>query len=354
MAFSKRVKAVDDGEISTSHLDPDITAVFDGDELIYGVGFACEERLVQAQNLSEPDGKALFKNKTQMVKFLSGIVDKKDIPNVFSIENIVKAEPLANALSTVKRTINNVRNKLKAGNYEIYIGGKGNFRDELPLPSKYKDRDNTHKPLLFQEIKDYLINYHDAVIVDGREADDVITSRMYDGFKSKQKIVGVTQDKDATQASGWLYNAKEPKTPEVFIKGLGELYMKNGDVKGWGRKFLYAQCLVGDGVDTYNPRDLVCLVKGNTPSFGHKTCFNLLNPCKTDKECLQIIVNKYKEWFGEDTFTYTDIHGNENTKDWVGAFQMYVDCAYMQRWEGDRLDVMKLLNKVGVDYESVT
>ena len=334
-------------------LDPTITAVFDGDELIYGIGFACEERLHQATNPLNKEGIAHFKNKTTMDKFLQGI----ELPEGFEFEvaTVQKAEPVANALATMKRSINKVRNTLKAANYEVYIGGENNFRDKLPLPKKYKDRDGTIKPLLFPELKEYLLKYHDAQLVVGREADDAITSRMYDGFKSKTKVVGVTQDKDARMASGWLINAKKPNIPEEYIEGLGEVHLdvnakgKEGKLKGTSRKFFYAQCLLGDSTDTYDPRDLVKHLTGKSPRYGDKSCFKLLNPCNTDKECLQLIADTYKGWFGEEEFKYKDWHGNMNTMDWKGALQMYADCAWMQRWEGDQLDIIKVMTKLGVE-----
>lgn len=334
-----------------SNYDPDTIAVFDGDELVYGIGFSCEERLHQATNPLDEKGVAHFKNKTTMQKFLTGITLPEGFE--FKVEDIQKPEPLANALNTVKNSIQKVCNTLKAGSYEVYLGGKDNFRDTLPLPKKYKDRENLLKPKHYSEIIEYLSNHHDAIFVNGREADDAITSRMYDGYKGKKKIVAVSRDKDARMASGWLLNATIKDSKPEYIEGLGEVHMsKHNEVKGTSRKFFYAQCLVGDGVDTYNPRDLVELVKGERPAFGAKACFNLLDPCTTDKECLQVIVDKYREWFGDEEFTYTDIHGNSNTMDWTGALQLYVDCAWMQRWEGDQLDIMKVIKNRGVSYES--
>lgn len=342
-----------------SELDRDTIAVIDGDEFIYGVGFACEERVVQARqkgkevNKDKPEeGVATFKNKTQMFKFFDGILDKDKVEELFEYETTRKAEPVANALSTMKRTINNVCKRLNAGQFEIYIGGENNFRDKLPLPKKYKDREDALKPLLFQEIKDYLLKYQGAELVTGREADDVITSRMYDGFKSGTKVIGITQDKDATQSSGWLYNAKTPKIEPRYIKGLGEVHMDNSNnVKGTGRKFLYAQMLVGDSVDTYNPRDLVESITGKKPRYGDKTCFNVLDKLNTDKECMQAVVDQYIKWFGKDKFSYTSYQGDLiEGFDWMKALQMYTDCAYMQRYEGDQLKIERLLDKLGVDY----
>ena len=46
---------------------------------------------------------------------------------------------------------------------------------------------------------------------------------MYEGSKSKEKIIAVTQDKDATATPGLLYNPT--KTTLTTVNGLGELYI---------------------------------------------------------------------------------------------------------------------------------
>ena len=41
------------------------------------------------------------------------------------------------------------------------LSGKNNFRDNLPLPSKYKgNREDMIRPLLLNDVKDYIKQYH--------------------------------------------------------------------------------------------------------------------------------------------------------------------------------------------------
>lgn len=328
--------------------DPDIIAVFDADEIAFIVAAACEQRMVKVINSSNK-AEGVLKNRTEFKKLVAGL----DIPeDFFSYEDVQIAEPIQNAISTIKKRIAKQAKRVNAGVYELYIGGADNFRDFLPLPTKYKsNRKETVKPLLLKEIRSYLIDYKGATIVNGREADDALTSRMYDGFKSGQKIVGMTQDKDATQSSGWLLNPNKDE-PAKFIKGFGELYIDysgaKDKVRGLGRKFLYLQCLIGDDIDGYNPRDLVQKITGKRPTYGEKTAFKQMLECSSDKKCLQLIAETYKKWFGAGEFTYECWQGESHTITWIEAFQMYFDAAYMQRWEGDHINVRSLMANMKV------
>lgn len=335
--------------------DPDIIAVLDGDEIAFKVAAAAEERGIKVVNTSIPDeeGQGIWKNRTLFHKFMNGIQYPED---KFTIEDTQIAEPIQNAISTVKARIASLCKKCDAGSFEIYLSGKDNFRDFLPLPLKYKDsRADKVKPLLLKELKQYLIEYKGAVVIDDMEADDMLTIRMSDGYRTEKKIVGVTQDKDATQCQGWYLHPDKSSEP-FFIDGYGKIWMDNKNVKketvrGYGNIFLYFQLLIGDKVDYYNPRDLVKEVTGKKPRYGEKTCFEQLVKFKNDKEALTYVVEMYKKWFGEEEFTFTDCHGEEQKNcTWLNALQWYGDCAYMLRSEDDMFDAVKLLKKYKVDY----
>ena len=57
------------------------------------------------------------------------------------------------------------------------------------------------------------------------------------GLESKQKIIGVTTDKDACRNTGWLYNRDKMTEPEFIDNTLGLLFLDSkGKVRGKGRK----------------------------------------------------------------------------------------------------------------------
>lgn len=340
-----------ENESVSREIDPDIIVVFDGDELAFNIACACEETVLQYTNNNTFEA-VDFKHKTQFAKFMNGIDFN---PDLFDSELVRKAEPVSYAIKTLKSKIRKLCNELKCDedNIEIYVGGENNFRDDLPLPYKYKgQRNREDRPLLLDALKEYLVKYMKAELVHGMEADDMLTIRMTDGFKSKKKIIAVTIDKDATQCQGWLYNPDSKKLK--FIKGLGDIWIdtetKSQPVKGEGRKFLYYQVLHEDEADHYSSRHVARKLSKDdkAPRFGTKTAYKLLKPCETDKECVELIISQYKKWYGEDNFKYTTWDDKTVTVTYLDLIQMYVDCAYMRTKPDDRLDFRKLCKRLKV------
>lgn len=315
--------------------------VIDGDEIAFVIAAACEERTVDVRN-KVSDETISFKHRTSLKNFTKGL----EVPeNFFEVTDVQTPDKIENALHSVKVTVANIKKACNADKVEVYLSGEGNFRDELPLPSKYKsNREGMIKPLLLTEIRQYLVTKYKAKTVDSAEVDDRLVQRMWDGYTSKQKIIGVTADKDAMGNMGWLYNPNKMSEPE-FITGLGELWLDDkGKVRGKGRIWLYLQWVLGDLIDGYNP----CEICGK--SYGEKSAYKLLKDLKTDKECAQAVYDQYKVWYPGEV-KYTDWRGDEVVTDVLGVMQMYLDCARMRRWEGDTVSVKDMLTKLEVVYE---
>lgn len=328
--------------------DPNIIAVFDGDELAFKIAAACESRAIKAIN-STNGSETPFKNRTVMKKFLEGL----DVPeDKYAVEDTQEAEPIQNAIVTVKRRMAAIAKKCNAGSYEMYVGDTNNFRNDLPLPVKYKDREDSVRPLLLKDLKNYLREYKDAIWIDGMETDDMISIRMYEGFQEGKKVIGISSDKDQLMTDGWLLAPDKMEEP-FLIDGYGGLFIdesvKGGKVKGYGRKWLYWQCgLMGDSVDTYCPRDVYKQLHGKKPTFGEKTAYKLLEPCTDDREALTVVCNQYKKWYGEGDFTYTDWKGNTIESNWRQLLEVYFKAAYMRRFHDDETSIEDYLGAVGL------
>lgn len=324
--------------------DNSTVLILDGDEIAYQVAAACEQRGIIATNKSNEAG-ATFKTRTQMKDFLAGL----EVPEGFyDVVDSQIAEPAKNAFATVKAKILNLKEKFKTNNIEIYMSGEGNYRLDIPLPERYKsNRKDTLRPLLLQEIRDYLVQYQNAITVHGDEADAVLAARMYAGYRSGNNIIAVSVDKDLRITSGQCYN---PEKDELLkVDGFGALYKDDkGKVRGHGRMFLYQQLLIGDSADGYDPRSIVKAITGTTPKFGEVASFKLLAECKNDKEAWQAIHDQYAKWFGTEQFSYTAWDDSTFTGNYLDALQMIFDCAYMKRFETDNVDVKSVLKKYGI------
>ena len=197
-------------------------AVIDGDEICFKIAAACETRSILVTNKGNSQASS-FKHRTEFKKFLEGVNVPSDF---FDVVDVQTPEDIANCFHSVKVVIEKIKKACGADEIEVYLSGKDNFRDSIPLPSKYKgSRADTLRPVLLEDVRKYMKTKYHAKIVDGCEVDDVVCERMYTGYTSEQKIIGVTCDKDACGSVGWLFNPDKMLEP-IFIDGLGSLWLE--------------------------------------------------------------------------------------------------------------------------------
>lgn len=322
---------------------PDLV-VIDGDILAYRASAANEKRKVDAIHKETAETRE-FDTATQFKEWAG---DTKDD---YELKPKQLAGKLENAFHILNNMIENITTACGASSYHIVVSGDDNFRLDLPLPTRYKDsRKDSTRPLQLKDCKQYLIHRHDAEVSVGVEADDVLVA---------YAVAGATQasiDKDANHGPFWLYNWDNMTEPQ-YISGFGELKLivtetarktaagkpvMQKDVKGNGRIWLYYQMLFGDPVDAYKPCELAKV------KFGEIGAYEILKGCKTDKEALEAVAKQYQIWYPEP-ITYKAWNGEaQKDKTWLDIWQLYADCAFMRRWEGDRFDVRKVLTKAGI------
>lgn len=312
-------------------------AVIDADLVAYRCAAATEKRSIVATH----------KDTLNEVEFDTATLFKEwagEDAAMYDLKPVQTPEPIANTIYAMKHMLKMILEKTKCESYHFVVSGPsdGNFRKHLPLPTQYKNnRAETAKPLNLEEAKEWLVKWHNAEVAVG-EADDSIAAYKYQGYKNKQYVVSVTIDKDDNATPGWQFNWMNMDEPE-FVDGYGKLYLnEKGDVKGYGRVFAYFQMLFGDPSDGYKPSEIA------KTKFGEKGAYKLLKDCETDKEAVQAVVNQYKKWYPEETY-YTAWDGTRQKKDFMEIWQMYADCVHMRRWEGDRLDVKKLCEKLEIN-----
>lgn len=312
-------------------------AVIDGDLLAFKCAAVTEKRSVIAKHKETLD-EVEFDTATKFKEWAGSEV------NMYELTPVRTPEPIANTLRSIKTKLNSILKACNADSYHIVISGDVNFRKDILLPTQYKNtRSDAGKPLNLDLAKEYLVKHHNAETALG-EADEVLVAYAYQGYKNKEVVVQCSIDKDALHGPGWLFNWDDMSEPQL-IEGLGELYINDkGTVKGRGRMFLYYQQIFGDPVDCYKPCEIAKV------KFGEKSAYKILKDCASDSEAVQAIANTYKKWYAEPTW-YEAWDGKRYQKSWIDIWQMYADCAFMPRWEGDRFDVRKVMDKTGVVYE---
>lgn len=337
-------------------------AVIDGSLLAFRAAAAGEKRTIIATHTASGRKKD-FKNRTEFKDYLSELNEARGenafAVTDFTIEEIQTPIPVEQSLHIAKELLQYILTACDATEYEIYLDEGETFRHRLATVQRYKgDRIGKAKPVNLQAVKDYLVLHHGAVVCRGIEADDKINMRKFEGYIANKagvedKIISVSFDKDDMGNPGWSFDFRKDeegiplmKEP-IWIDGLGELRYrsKQRDCKGQGRKFFYYQVLDEDKADCYRGRKL------SGKRYSAKKAYDDLNPCKTDKECLEVLVKRYKEWYPEPK-DYTSWDGKELTATWQSMLQEHWDMARMLRWDDDEVKVMDVLDRLGIDYES--
>jgi len=189
-------------------------ALIDGDVLLYQNGFA-----------SDAAAKGLYKQQH------GGSDEGFDITT--------DHEPLEYCLHGVKQTLESIMNITGSHDKQVWLSHPVNYR-ELFYPPYKTNRDITHKPFWYDEIKEYLLDRHNALFSEqGDEADDALGIAQVRGPAPGWETIIATIDKDLDMIPGLHYNFSKTKA------GNGVYTMHDPDALS---RF-YTQIVTGDSSD---------------------------------------------------------------------------------------------------------
>lgn len=239
---------------------------------------------------------------------------------------------------------------LDTNEYTAYTGRGDVFRHDVCTLLKYKDRDELMKPLLLSKMKEYVCDRHSTTLVTNEEADDWVAMKVLEGYnnwvkngkKDEDKVIGVAEDKDSKQTSGWWYNPNKDREPRL-IEGLGSLWLNEKDeVDGKGRMWLYFQVGSSDSSDNYAANCFSGL------RWGAKNAYNILKDCKTDKQAFEGLVKIFKKLYPHRKV----VEGCKGLVeiDWLYVMQECFTMAMMLRKLGDSINVKETLEKLKIEH----
>lgn len=176
---------------------------------------------------------------------------------------------------------------------QLYLTGKGNFRDEIAKTKPYKGTRKDNKPWHFNNLTVYMRDVLGAIVVDGLEADDRMT---IDHLASEGRTIICSRDKDLRQVPGWFYSwelGRQAEFGPVNVSKIGGLSKvsvlgKSHKLIGTGLSFFYSQCLTGDTVDN---------IPG-LPKCGPVRAFELLSGRGTPEDMLTSLCEAYRHHYG--------------------------------------------------------
>ena len=202
----------------------------------------------------------------------------------------------------VDKRITEIIKAVGANEYEVYLTGPGNFRNEVATIKPYKgNRTGLEKPYHWETVSKRLKEHWGAITVNGIEADDYLALR---GAEVGRQYAICSRDKDLRQVPdcvhySWPCGEHQPAVGPFVVDGLGEVSyeireygvkkQKQYKLKGSGLAFFYGQLLVGDSVDN---------IQG-CPRVGPKTAVDLFGDFQSEEDLLRVCVLQYHRVYGE-------------------------------------------------------
>lgn len=332
-------------------------AIFDYDTVIYRSAFAGETRTVEVEHI--PSGrKMMFKNQTEFRgrgKKIGGWlgdlnetrIEKGQKPfelDEFSFEVVREVDELPNVLHTTKVVINKILEQVGAEQYLGYIGSGQGFRHEQSTLWEYKgNRKDILRPILKDDVAEYIHKHHNGIIEDYYEADDRVIMKALEYGVDNCVVISV--DKDSAGCPVRVYNPNKPDEGIVDCRGFGELSIggtpKNRKVEGKGRMFLYYQVASGDEVDNYKAN---CV---SEKDWGSVSAYNALKDCQNDADAMMALKEVYQNLYPEPK-EIIGWRGDSILVDWKYVIREIWNLARMRRSENDDVDVIEVMRSLGV------
>lgn len=248
------------------------------DVVAYSIGFACQHTIYSYNGVDYPSKRDLKITHPQG----SEVFDNQ------LYETRIEPEPVSYCLNSVKMFINSVIHDTGATHYKGFLTGKGNFRVDVATIAPYKGNRSLPKPIHYQAIRDYLVKYWGATVVQGAEADDYLAIE----HEKDYKTVLASIDKDLLQVEGYHYQWNHPDKGVFYISK--EEAMFN----------FYYQMLIGDSTDNiigcanieggyYKSGDKKGQYRTRRVGIGSEKAKELLSQCKTDYEMYATVLEQY-------------------------------------------------------------
>lgn len=280
-----------------------ITALIDMDIIVYRAGFASQKRRYVA---TCPGKKDMWFDVGQTLADIRRASDYE--AQGWTLGYTEEPEEVGRACHSAKRMVQSILEATKASKHYglLTSNDKTNYRFDVAKTQVYKGNRVVPKPIHYDAIREYLINYWDARVVSGMEADDKMGIMQTKALAKGVRTIICTIDKDMDMIPGAHYNFVTGR--KYHCTKFGHLTLDKSDKKpklsGGGLMWFYAQTLLGDSADN------IPGIKGT----GSVTVYNLLKDCKTEDEMVEKVEKCYQKYYTKD---YKDILHEVSTLLWI-------------------------------------
>lgn len=258
----------------------------DADALAYTAGFASQS--VVYDWCYHKDGEVIDEGITADKSYLPFLEMERPLGVEFSYESRVEAQPLENALAMTKRSLLHIedtlnREEVEFKRMELFLTGKGNYRERLATIRPYKGNRTAERPVHYAAIRRYMTERWKAETVDGMEADDMLAIIAHQEDYDPDRVLIVSMDKDLMTVPGRLYNFKRKKfyhvTPQQALLNF------------------YKQCLTGDVVDNI----------GGCYRCGPKRADEILHVTQHEIRMYEAVLEEYEASLTRKDCPYVDL-----------------------------------------------
>ena len=237
-----------------------ITALIDGDWILYAAGFAGQKTELICPAISEH----IYPNITALRKERGWTEERAVYSRTILDED---SHFFHSAKMMIQKNCDKIEEKFgEKVKPVVLMDGDGNFRSRIATIRPYKGTRSVHaKPLKYNDLRQYLLDAWNAEVVHGQETDDEMAIRQ---TLSKDKTIIVAGDKDMLQVPGWHLN------PNKGFRRVNEAH---------GRAFVYRQCITGDSVDNI----------GGAYKCGAKAAEAAINLDQTEEQMWDAVIHTY-------------------------------------------------------------
>lgn len=170
-----------------------LAPLVDADSIVYRSGFAADSQFKNEWLEANPGTKYSDPEVKAAVKAYQDSLDYTHI-----------------ALANAKHTLQIIAGMFDEQRMRVFLTGKGNYREQVASIQQYKgNRDPTHKPKYYKELRQYLVDIWEAEIVDGMEADDALSIVQWEAKDKSTIIVSIDKDLRNTPGHHWNQNKHE-------------------------------------------------------------------------------------------------------------------------------------------------
>lgn len=173
--------------------------------------------------------------------------------------------------------IKNIQISTGATSYQLYLTGDGNFRNQVATIRHYKGTRPVDKPYWYEQLRRYLINFRNAQLIEGWEADDQLA------MDQREDTILCSLDKDLDMVPGAHYNWTKDKY--YHISALD------------GIQNFYCQLLTGDRVDN---------IPGLHGVGKSSTYLKRIRELDSEPDMLSVVLEEYDKRFGRYAWPFLE------------------------------------------------